>query len=339
MDSFIKIPIVAIFTNFYGIIGLHVYPIDWCSFSSILRVLWNVSLNILLFHRFHFCDPLYVEEIDFLFHKDKPLLNLLYNYDNGPSFLVTSSLTILYFSLYSRQIIPHLDSPLFRQSAILKYTGKWPLVSAISCTVIIYGVGYFGLIKYTFTTEPYSMSIYLNHLAMYITLLYEMLPIFMTHYIQYCTYINLEAISTQIGQLPAKAIIEQISALARLTDKLHCLLSVPLMGYFLANLIDWLVCFSYVGLDKEYRFSLYVAAMVLYLVYLVHLNEKTQICLLKISQLTTPGNDRLPLKEIQLYCSYFQWKLFAFIHIDNSFLIGLALFLANYTVLIWQTRK
>ncbi len=304
---------------------------------------------------------------------NKPLLMLLFHYNNEINYSVTYALATVYYLLFGRKIVQTLDDHVLKPTARFQRenTKRRTIIFVICISITILTT--FFLVTYSEILSllvakfghltPYTM---LSFVALYINNMVIILPLAITHYIQWTTYQHVSSLfhALYFGDLAnTRMICKQVKRIATGNAKLHRLNSFPLLLFFLSNTVDTVLSVCLISIGYEFPL-VYVLGTTVYPLYSACLAMKTQQVLKAIAKQT---NFQIKLNHVKsirvsrennnferfynsnftapvlylfkIYKSSFEITIFNLFSLNYSFLLSLSFFVMSYTVFILQTKN
>lgn len=218
--------------------------------------------------------------------------------------------------------------------------------------------------------KRFLFSLALIHYFIYSnTLLYT--PLFILHYIKYATLQQLQLIKIKLKDnesiLSSSEIFEKIKFLAHCNELISQKLALSILSYLCFTWIQLISSFytfqfttNYIQLLKRFLFCTMV---LVYLLYIIYLDEKIKSILIKIDETLFEKNystetmlillvrlkstrkkklftEQMRIIEFfQLYSKQFSINLYYLIQINLAFFLKYLLFILSYVVLIIQTTN
>lgn len=332
-------PILSYYLYLYTFLGFRMTPISW---RTLWLTLWCPLHLLLLTYAYLYTDPYKITERFDNTYTDKALITLLY--ENNISIYIVSSFAIqVYYTLFGSTLVHHLRSPILEQ---IYQTASLPIgVLPFLFNTLIFLVGFHNVMIQTLYDAALPLPFKaLNFLVYFLTYSYFAVTFLILQYVQYGLHLHLSYIYLNVDQLSGRAIIQQISAFAKLNQTIQFLNSIPLMLYFWGNTFDYILNVSISGFYLQPTFLFYISLSFGYLLWVFYQGQANQVLLVKVSnKYTKNGRPRTSkdfiLKGITLYSDYFHLNLFSICCLDISLLFALILFILNYSVLIFQTKK
>lgn len=331
--------ILSYYLHLYTFLGFRMTPLSW---RTLWLPIWSSLPLILLTYAYLYTDPYKITERFSNTFTEKALISLLY--ENNILIYIGSSLAVqVYYKLYGGTLVRHLRAPILEQ--IYKKASLSIGTLPFLFNTLIFLVGYHNVMMNNLYDGalPWTFKV-LNFFVYLLTFAYFAVNFLILQYVQYGLHLHLSYIYLNIDTLSGRSIMQQISTVAKLNQSIQCFNSIPLMLNLVANTFDFILNVSISGFYLQPTFLTYISLSIGYLLWVFYQGKANQVLLVKVSnKYSQNGQSRTSkdfiLKGITLYRDYFNLNIFSICRLDISFLFAWILFILNYSVLIFQTKK
>lgn len=370
----IKSPFLRLCLFFYGSLSIQLRPVNASKQSSLLNLFWNAFLAILIYYILFLRSHSAVDEevkrdprLEKVFH-EKPLFAITFKVGLSFIFQFKYLFTVTYYLLVNitckRKLIYLLDA--FRVKHLDSLSTSWKLfalIAFIQQTIFI---------LVNFTHIPFSKLMHLRkwfqfiaqYLMKFVLSFHSDLPFLLTIFYKYATVHSLAHMKRSIMLNTTATSIEvvekRIRKLATLNASLGHLLSLPLMiSVFDYAFVVLLTLSCYFIHPVHWLNYSYLLVLIFYHLLIATLQSQIDAQLLEMStSLEQATERRLFIKSAgnligkgqseesviikcralrQLYLKYFQLTVFKLFKLDLRYFVAIALFVANYIVLLSGT--
>lgn len=355
MSKQIQTPLLQIFANFYGNLSFQFFPINTSSFLSLINLLQNITIFIIVICSQIFFDcydiSTYVAKISHL----RPFMAIIFSSFIKYSYPVLNFTNILYYFFYGRQIIKLLDNDFFFQ-----VYASFPYPKLVFTAYIAVLQLYTGLLTFdrmiTFI-QQFTLISLLNIFTLLAVSTMLILNYVVIHYYIYGTKRSLEGLKSKYESnvINCEELFKSLRSLARINEKLNCLLSLPFSTFLVIVILDNITTMClFVVLEMDsianfiYTFFLHNSAVCLYIVYLVTLNKQVINCFRitveavkvrkELKNLKVKEKMAITREEMAIYESSFHLSIFNMWNVTHGNLFSMMLFIVGYTVFLYQTK-
>ena len=349
----IKTPLCRLFIAYYGCQSVQLISVKLKNWKSLLNLVLNITF---------FCTSLYKVTSESMAYTadeaalpnisralaEKPLYSLFYS-GTLVLGLTSFSLRFVYFALLSLVNTENCDLVSNLDALTQVNPGGYHAVSEKRSKQLIFVVITFNHLLYIFCLSEgifwRLLSYNFGDLAFTYVSFYWMtinmnIAFILLHYTQLATLHSLNGISKS-PKSNSKLSIAKISQLAKINQRIHRLLSLPLLLSVVPYIFDITFTLSSLWIKKFSGANPYFLQFLLHACLLAHFDRRIRLKIRQILEnLQNTENKALVNVQIfeQLYSGLFSPQLFNLCSLNWPFIGSICLFTLNYFVLLTQTQ-